>query len=275
MMEKAKLTEMKVGFFLLVGTILFLAFVMFLGGDKPLLERMTTLILKSDDSLGLSVGSPIQISGVPSGNVSQITFENGSNKLNIYLSIKNQYASKVTKGSVIGVYTQGALGDKYISIKPGPPDAPPMKDGDYFENEVAGDLFSTIGKSANKVEKVFDILENIERLLRGLNENNVGPNMAKTVANIRDATNSLDQILSSIRGQSVADNKLKKSLDHLASILEKIDKGQGSLGGLINDPTVHEDLKALLGGAKRNKLMKYLIRQTIQKSEEENAPPSR
>ena len=58
--------------------------------------------------------------------------------------------------------------------------------------------------------------------------------------------------------------------------MEKIDEGQGTLGGLINDPTVHDDLKTILGGAKKSKLLKFLIHQATkggEEAEKEEAPP--
>lgn len=45
----------------------------------------------------------------------------------------------------------------------------------------------------------------------------------------------------------------------LNSILEKIDRGEGTMGLLLNDPTVYEDLKLLLGGAQRSRVLRTLI----------------
>ena len=57
-----------------------------------------------------------------------------------------------------------------------------------------------------------------------------------------------------------------KSIDN---IVKKVERGEGSLGGIINDPTVYEDLKVILGGAKRSKTIKTLVRYTIKKKKEE------
>jgi phospholipid/cholesterol/gamma-HCH transport system substrate-binding protein len=46
----------------------------------------------------------------------------------------------------------------------------------------------------------------------------------------------------------------------LNNILSKIDSGEGTLGRLLNDPTVYEDLKLLLGGAERSLVVRSLIR---------------
>ena len=46
----------------------------------------------------------------------------------------------------------------------------------------------------------------------------------------------------------------------LNSILAKIDRGEGTLGLIVNDPTLYEDLKLLVGGANRSALVRGMIR---------------
>ena len=52
-----------------------------------------------------------------------------------------------------------------------------------------------------------------------------------------------------------------------------INDGQGTIGLLARDPALYEDLRALVGGAERNKLLRAYIRQTVRKGEENNATP--
>lgn len=59
----------------------------------------------------------------------------------------------------------------------------------------------------------------------------------------------------------------------LREVSEKLNSGEGTAGLLANDPTLYEDLQALVGGAQRNKLLRAYIRRTIEKSEEEGATP--
>lgn len=46
----------------------------------------------------------------------------------------------------------------------------------------------------------------------------------------------------------------------LNSILSKIDRGEGTFGLLLNDPTLYEDLKMLVGGAQRSAVVRTMIR---------------
>ena len=54
----------------------------------------------------------------------------------------------------------------------------------------------------------------------------------------------------------------------LRVIVGRVKDGEGSLGALINDPTVYEDLKGILGNVKRNRILRELVRYSISRSEE-------
>lgn len=65
---------------------------------------------------------------------------------------------------------------------------------------------------------------------------------------------------------AAAENMEKASAD-LRVIVSRIEKGDGTIGALINDPGVYDDLRALLGRAKRNRVLRSVIRSTIDKNE--------
>lgn len=50
----------------------------------------------------------------------------------------------------------------------------------------------------------------------------------------------------------------------LQSVVARLRQGEGTIGGLLEDPTVYEDLSALLRGANRSVLLKGLIRSTVE-----------
>ena len=48
-----------------------------------------------------------------------------------------------------------------------------------------------------------------------------------------------------------------------------IDAGEGSAGLFIRDPSVYEDLRTVLGGAKRNALLRAYVRATVERGNRE------
>lgn len=54
----------------------------------------------------------------------------------------------------------------------------------------------------------------------------------------------------------------------LRAIISRVEQGEGSLGALINDPTVYDDLKTILGNVKRNRILRALVRYSISNRDE-------
>ena len=51
-----------------------------------------------------------------------------------------------------------------------------------------------------------------------------------------------------------------EAVARLNSILAKVDRGEGTLGLILNDPTLYEELKLLVGGANRSGVIRTMIR---------------
>lgn len=102
-----------------------------------------------------------------------------------------------------------------------------------------------------------------------------------TIQSLQKSTASLEQILGEVQhgkglihelvyepvgaGRSI--EELNRSLAdtgaaarRLESVLAKVDEGQGTLGLLVNDPSLYADVQALVGGAQRSLVVRSLIR---------------
>lgn len=252
-MESNGHIERKVGIFVALSVFALLTSIFLLGGDKAFFRSYIQMKVNLEETSGLTTGAVVQIVGLPVGNVLKISFDENSNLLVVDLKIDKRFASKITKGSTASIRTQGALGDKFIMIRPGPANAEILEPGATIASEEDSDLLSTLGKSGGKIEKIFEILDRVNKMVSDLEKGRFAKNLANSAQGVQEA---------------IATDGLKKGLVHFGNIMQKIDKGQGTLGALINDPTVHEDLKSIMGGAKRSNLLKYLIRQTVKSNED-------
>jgi phospholipid/cholesterol/gamma-HCH transport system substrate-binding protein len=60
--------------------------------------------------------------------------------------------------------------------------------------------------------------------------------------------------------------------DDLRAIVAGIRQGKGTIGALLVDPTVYEDIKSAIGNVERNQVLRALVRYSI-KADEQKAPP--
>jgi phospholipid/cholesterol/gamma-HCH transport system substrate-binding protein len=56
--------------------------------------------------------------------------------------------------------------------------------------------------------------------------------------------------------------------DDLREIVANLKAGRGTVGALLVDPTVYEDIKALVGNVERNQVLRALVRYSIKQNEE-------
>lgn len=258
-------TELKVGIGVGLSLVLLIITIFLLGGDKSFLSSTYTLKAPFDKIDGLAPGSVVRLSGFEVGNISNIVFSDEDSKLVVNLKIFKEFQTKITDKSIVGLRTQGALGDKYIYISPGEGGGRPLEDGDFLAVEQSNDLISTLTQRGQEISKIFDILTELSVFAKTLNKDNRSDKM---MDNIVSATNHMnmamskfDSAMTDLRGED--QKNLKRISKDLASVLEKIDNGSGTLGALINDPTIHEKIKGVLGGTKRNDYMKSVIQKTI------------
>lgn len=61
--------------------------------------------------------------------------------------------------------------------------------------------------------------------------------------------------------------------DDLREIVAGMKAGRGTVGALLVDPSVYEDIKSLVGNVERNQVLRALVRYSIKQNEERDAPP--
>ncbi len=66
-------------------------------------------------------------------------------------------------------------------------------------------------------------------------------------------------------GERLAANLLSMS-DSMASILKKIDKGEGTVGALVNDRSVYDSLAAVAEGIKKSSLVNWYLKHKAEKA---------
>ncbi len=102
------------------------------------------------------------------------------------------------------------------------------------------------------------------------------PEGAATITDLRRASADLAALVAELRtGDGLAhkliydrdQGELITNLTALSQTLRRIgdgvERGEGTVGALLRDPTIYEDLKLILGRVERNRLLKTLVRYTI------------
>jgi len=293
-------TQIKVGFFVVLGLLLGMYVIFMLGGEKQLFQTRYGLVSYFEDISGLRAGAPIQLAGLKVGYVDEIKFPKdiSEKEIEVELRINKKFQERIREDSVATVETQGLLGDKYIYVTIGSIDQPVLKDGSTIKSQESaslltiaqksGEILSDLKQAANSASKLFsdmhsskeDIRASIHSVKNILNQIEKGGGLAhallydpkgkEAVADISDSLKSLKDILSSADSDDKKDSQVSGIIQNLRSasldikdIAGKVNRGEGTIGGLLTDPSIYNDLRGLMGRANRNKLLKAVIRSTL------------
>ncbi|MFY9271203.1 MAG: MlaD family protein [Candidatus Manganitrophaceae bacterium] len=240
-------TEAKVGIVVLAGIFL-LAYMTFkVGGLNFLQEKGYRLSATFQSAAGLDKRAPVRIAGVEVGRIDEIRLVEGG----ATITMRIQPGVRIRKGAHAVVRSEGLLGDRFIEIVPGKEEGVLVEGDTLIVQEGSPDLenlmtrFSSIAEDVKAVtatlrdvlggpegkESLKEVLENAKGLTRGINEwvqKNQDP-LSRSVTNFEGFSKTLRE----------DGNKLVESLTRIA---EKMERGEGTLGKLINDDEAYEKL---------------------------------
>jgi phospholipid/cholesterol/gamma-HCH transport system substrate-binding protein len=230
------------------------------------------------------VGAPVFLSGIQIGRVSDFEFPtdeikkeaNADTGIVTVVSIYKDHRHRLKKDSEASIATQGVLGDKVLLITPGTTNGPDLDPKDLMASAVQKGLDDYFSKGGNLVDNLNLATVQLNELLKQVNDQgkvgNILSNLDKVARQLEKTTSALNNPSNTLGGLIAGGeaDEVGKAMRSLRRILEKVEKGQGTLGALVNDSTLHEDMKILLGGAKRSQSVRFLLRQAISANDEAN-----
>lgn len=278
----AKLSpEAKVGIFVFIG-LMTLAYMSMRVGKFELGKKGYELRVYFDSATGLAKDAPVQIAGVEIGRVDAIALDQGKAKVTLII----KHGIKIGRDVEAAIRTRGMLGDKYVELILSAQKEPMLKDGDQISRTTsAADVdkllnqLSEIGEDVKKVSNSFAgavggeegkrslqiIVDNLQELTKALNrsvqDNN--QNIKEMITNLTQFSRNLEEVMVTIkeitdkvsRGEGTIGKLINKdetieylndSLGSLKEISNKINKGQGSVGKLINEDETVKNLNDTL-----------------------------
>lgn len=253
------MNQIKVGLFLTIGIFITAVSIFLMGSNKSIFQNTINLSCYFDSAQGLNKGGVVSLAGVKVGNIDTIEFDETKNLVKVTFLAQDDFAKKIKADSVVEIRTQGALGDKYLYITPGQ-SSEIVKDGSELKSEYGNDILSVLSKRGNESEKLFDAISDFQKLMQSLTAQNKIPQL---INKIDQASGNLNESSAHLK-KALADGKLEKTVARMESVMEKIDNGQGTLGALINDRSLHDRLKSILGAGQKQQQVKSILKSSVE-----------
>lgn len=254
--------ELKVGVFVAIGLGLVMVAILLLGSTENVLSRKVHYNVHLKNVEGLVSGAKVMLGGIQIGTIDKVSFDDATKDIRVDLKITQKTAKYIKKDSDAEISTQGVLGDKFLSISPGEDESPSLPPGSEIQIRPSKGISQFLSQSDQLMVRLNSVAASVDRLLKefesGSRSDKFFQGMTVTARNLASATEKLDHEIDGVH--------LKKIVRNLESITDKINNGTGTVGALINDPTLYDNAKALVGEANRNRIMRNLVRQTLKDS---------
>ncbi|HZZ57375.1 MAG TPA: MlaD family protein, partial [Opitutaceae bacterium] len=213
----------RVGLFFLLGlALIWVTFETLSGNNHFFRKDGYQLVASFDDLKQLKVGDDVRMAGVKIGAVEKTRL--AGRRAQAVLRIAPGIA--VADDATAAITMAGLLGTDYVAVDLGSPGVPTLKDGDEIRTRETPDINSIMNELGALGKNLNGALGALSGSLTGNGKPGGG------------LLQKLDKIVSDNQG------RLDATMENLKEVTDKLNHGQGTLGKLLNDSDLHDQLMA-------------------------------
>jgi phospholipid/cholesterol/gamma-HCH transport system substrate-binding protein len=272
--------ELKTGIVLIIIIVSFIWGFNFLKGHDVFQPNSRSYNVEYTNVGGLTEASLVTINGLKVGQVDDIDFNDSPEKrgnLIVRFSLENDF--EFSKNSVVKIYSPNPLSGSNLAIIPDY-NGESAVSGDFLKGQIESSLFTSIGEKLDPIQAklenvivsadtlfqrinnvldyktsesikrsvegleltIFDIRETLSSVNSMIDSTSVG--LKETIENTKNITNNLSKVTDTLANSNIGEimRKAEITLTTVNSLLDGMDKGKGTLGKLINDDAMYDNL---------------------------------
>lgn len=285
--ESSVSTQLKVGLFTVLGLLLVGAVSVFVN-DRPYWWRPCQLVhINVEDATGLKTKSPIKSLGLQIGYLRSVRLSETHVRLGICVTAPVEVLPS-TRAYIKG---EGFLGDKFVELKPvkyvgdavedgdaieaAPEPAPPRASGkgaSLFLDWLMPSAYAAppataprpsrdipVGEKTQDVQRLVEQVDGLVSEMTDLTSNlkeAINPQeLRKTMLQLNKTLENASRTLSPEGGLNTTAQrtlaKLEDAIEQLRDQMTRVNRGEGSVGMLLNDPTYADEIREAIRNVNR------------------------
>jgi len=278
-MEKSTNQKIRLGVFVIIGSLLFITTIYFIGNKKDMFNKTIEISAQFNNINGLQSGNNVRFSGINVGTVKDIIIINDS-LIRVNMLIQEDVISHIKKDAVASIGSDGLVGNMIINIVPGKKSNEPVAQGDTIisENKATTDeILKTINATSDNARLITSNLVKITNQLNSkkgtigmlINDTGMSDDLKETIANLKTTTQSTSQSMGKLNTiitdlnnknnvvgalkDTVTGRKIKMIIVNLEKSSEQINKtitnlkdGKGALNYLSNNPKLVKQIDSTM-----------------------------
>ena len=237
-MAKEASKNIRLGVFVLAGTILLVAALYLIGNKQNLFGNTFRISAEFYNVNGLMPGHNVRFSGIDVGTVESVEIISDSS-VKVVMVIEQDIRPYIRKNAIATIGTDGLMGNKLVNINSAKDYAEPIEEGDILATTRPIEQDEMIRTLNATNENMQVITSNLRTITDRINSQN-------TLWSLLMDTVVAENVKASIVNIRVASNQSAILTGNLTNITNDIRNGKGTLGALITDTTMAGDLKQII-----------------------------
>jgi phospholipid/cholesterol/gamma-HCH transport system substrate-binding protein len=253
--------KIRLGLFVAGGLALFVLAIFIIGKQRNLFNPVIRLTTIFSNVSGLQTGNSIRFAGINVGTVASITIINDTT-VSVDMLIEKGVGKFIKSSCKVSIGSEGLIGDRLLIISPGNAGDLIAVEGQELASiepvETDAIIANLQGTSKQLEEIVLKVNSGRGTLGRLIHDTIIAQNLKETILNIKRSTKGLDETMASTRNDisaiignlDIIAGNAEKFSEQLGETMVKINSGRGTLGRLIQDTVIAENLNQTIQNLK-------------------------
>ncbi|NKI25789.1 MCE family protein [Arenibacter sp. 6A1] len=261
-MGKTASEKLKLGVFVIIGTILIVVAAYLIGNNQSLFNKTFAINTVVNNVNGLQLGNNVRFSGINVGTVKSIEMENDTS-IRIRMVIDEKMLQYIRKDAVVTIGSDGFVGSMIVNIIPGEGTAPLIAPNDElrsYSRIATQDMLRTLNVTTeNAAMLTSNLLKVSESMVKGngtlgrlLNDTLMAKDLQQTITNLKHSSNTaitaiagLNNIIGSMNfeestaglflSDTLSAQKIRSIIDHLETSGAEVEEMLKELNVVISD----------------------------------------
>lgn len=217
-----------VGSFVLAGLALFATGLFMIGNRHEAFAQHAEFYAEFSNLSGIAKGAKVQVAGMDAGEVVDVRIPaSPASKFRVRLRINKTLHGLVRTDSVVTVYTEGVVGNKFLSISAGTAQAPAARPGATLASKEPTELSALLDQAKGTITDIDTTVRNANSLVSNARQlvTTVGGNLNSTLTEVKTTVGNANDVVVGLK------------------------EGKGSAGMLLRDETLAAQVRQAVTNA--------------------------
>lgn len=222
--------DLRVGALTLAALAVLAVAILTIGQRQQIFARHTRYQTSFANVTGLRTGAAVRLSGVDVGFVESIELptEPDQVRIRVRFSVDADYTERVREDSEVSIKTIGLLGDKYLEVRAGSPQAQRILEGGQVRGRDPAEVEEFVASGEDLIENLISISASLKVILHRIE---AGEGLLGELTKTPEEGEPFSVVAQS-------------TVLELRAILQKVNAGEGLLGRMISDPALGDEFAA-------------------------------